>query len=327
MARKDVNIVTSLVGKGLEREYNLLKDLLTGHECYTNVYHYTNFAGSNFVRADINIFLEVCMPNVFSLSRENWLFPNCEWWHGLNDQFVSRFTKVCCKTRDCERLWKSKLAGDRPERVVYTGFEARDLYRPDVPRENRFLHVAGESEFKNTEAVIAAWRGSNWSFKPLPLTVVTRQKKYQDLCEEARKALNKDADLITCISRASEDELVQLMNSHRFHILPSSYEGFGHALNEGIGCGALVITTAAPPMNEFPGVQGDWTVPVASHTTRSLAQLNHVNPNGVITGVCKALAVAENIAELERRSQQARAAFLSSRDSFRKKFLELVGVD
>jgi len=318
MPKKDINIVTSLVGKGLEREYLLLKDLLSSHDCYTNAYHYTNFAGSNFVRADLNIFLEVCMPNVFSLSRENWLFPNSEWWHPINDQFLPRMTRICCKTRDCERLWRSKLAADRPERVIYTGFEARDLYRGDIPRENKFLHVAGESEFKNTEAIIQAWRGANWSYKPLPLTVVTRQPKYQEMCQ--------GAEFITCITRASEDELVKLMNSHRFHILPSAYEGYGHALNEGIGCGALMLTAAAPPMNEFAGIQADWTVPVASYSTRSLAQLAQVNPMGVVVAACKALEAVDKIAELERRSRQAREAFLASRDNFRQRFLNLVGV-
>jgi len=314
--RKDVNIVTSLVGKGLEREFLLLKDLLNAHDVYVNSYHYTNYSGVEFVRADINLYLEVCMPNVMNLSRENWLVPNSEWWSPINDQFLPRMTKILCKTRDCERIWRNKLAGDRPERVEYVGFEARDLYDSTVERENRFLHVAGESEFKNTEAVIDAWKKISWSLKPLPLTLVTRQPKYQELAS--------NVDGVTVIDKAPDSELKRLMNSHRFHVLPSAYEGFGHSLHEGVGCGALVITTAAPPMNEFEGVQSDWTVRVSNASSRSLATMSSVSATDVAITCCKAMAANEN--ELNYRAEAARAKFLTDREGFRKRFLELVGV-
>jgi len=315
MARKDVNIVTSLVGKGLEREALLLRELLATHDVYTNFYHYCNYAGSNFVRADINLFLEVMMPNVLTLSRENWLFPNDEWWNSLNDQFLPRITKVCCKTQDSYRHWCQKVD---PAKCVYVGFEARDLYHPEIPRENKFLHLAGGSEFKNTEAVIQAWKNGNWAYKPFPLTVVTLQKKWQALCE--------DVDNVTWIPRVNEDELVQLMNSHRFHLMPSAYEGFGHAIHEGLGCGALVLTTDAPPMNEFDGIVTEWKIPVVSQTPRSLAQLNQVSLIGVQAAVCKAIETTSHPNELERRSCAAREAFLNARKIFRQKFLSMVGV-
>jgi hypothetical protein len=318
VAKKDVNIVSSLVGKGLELEALLLKELLNGHDVYCVLIHYCNWANAPLVRADVNVFLEVVHPLAFSLSRENWIFPNSEWWDARNDQFLPRFTRILCKTHDCERIWKEKLAGDRPERVMYTGFLTRDLYRPDVPREDRFLHVAGESEFKGTAAVIGAWRDTNWAMRPFPLTVVTRQKKYQDLCEGVPG--------ITWYPRVTEDELATLMNSHRFHVMPCEYEGYGHALHEGIGCGALMLTTAAPPMNEFAGIVPEWTVAVAHQTPRALAQLNHVEPMAVQVAAYKAIQTAENANGLRQRSAAARAAFLADNAAFTEKFLGLVGV-
>lgn len=319
MAVKDVNIIGSFVGKGLEREALLLQALLNKHDVYVNFYHYTNFANANFVRADISIFLEVVMVQALNLSRENWFMPNSEWHSPINDQFLPRFTKILCKTKDCERLWKAKLATAGPERVSFTGFEARDLYNPDIVRENKFLHAAGESEFKNTEAVINAWKNNNWVCKKPHLTVLTRQKKYRDLCEGCEE--------ITCIERASEEELVKLFNSHRFHVMPSAYEGFGHSLNESIGVGALVVTTNAPPMNEFAGIVPEWAVKVANKTPRSLAELCHVNPIDVIIGCQKAMEEAERMPDnLEGRSRHARECFLNSREDFRKRFLDLVGV-
>lgn len=315
MATKDINIVSSMVGKGLEREYHLLRALLSAHACYSVGIHYTDYANATLVRADANLFLEVVMSNVFNLSRNNFLFPNPEWWNPINDRFLPQFNKICCKTMDCYRIWCAKVGA---EKCVYTGFEARDLHQPEIKRENRFLHIAGESEFKNTEAVITAWKSGNWSRKPYPLTVVTRQKKYQDLC--------LGVDKVTCIPRASEEELVQLMNSHRFHLLPSAYEGYGHALHEGVGCGALVITTDAAPMSEFGGIQTDWKVPCTSKVPRSLAQLSMVNFGGVMLAVGKAMVSSVHLESLERRSKAAREVFLRERDEFRQRFLSLVGV-
>ena len=307
-----------MVGKGLEREYDLLRELLNGHDIYTVGIHYTDLARATLVRADATIFLEVIHPLAVNLSKENWLVPNSEWWFPQNDRFLPQMTKVLCKTRDCLRIWSKKVD---PHKCTYVGFESRDLYRPDIAREMKFLHVAGESEFKNTESVIGAWRRTMLQnvFKRPPLTVVTRQKKYRDLCE--------GVEGIMCIERASEDEIVQLMNSHRFHLIPSAYEGFGHALNEGIGCGALVITTDGAPMNEFPGIVKELAVPVARTEPRSLAQLCHVTEDAVLDSVRRAVILdRDRPAYVEELSRIARRSFLESRESFRKKILELVGV-
>lgn len=330
MAKKDINIVSSMVGKGLQLEYDLLKALLNERDCYVNGYHYTHVAGSTFVRADVDLFLEVVMPNVLSLSRENWLVPNSEWWHFANDRFLPQFTKVLCKTRDCERLWRQKLANDRPERVVYTGFDVRDLYDANVPREKKILHLSGESEFKNTEAVIEGWRKAveQNDLQPFTLTVVTRQKKYRDMCE--------GLDRTTCLERVPDDELKQVMNSHLIHLMPSKYEGFGHSLHEGLLCGALMITTAAPPMNEFAGVQTEFGVRVVKTSPRSLATLHEVSADGVFDSLKRATlamspaaALPHLWAQAEERMRQrlaaVRPAALAERDAFRQKFLELIG--
>lgn len=319
MAVKDVNVAGSFVGKGLEREALLLQDLLKKHDVYTNFYHYTNFANSNFVRADISISLEVMIPQALNLSRENWYFPNSEWYTPQYDQFLPRFNRICCKTLDCERIWKQKLANDRPERVMYTGFESRDLYDPLIPRENKILHAAGESEFKNTEAVIKAWTLTNWCCPKPQLTILTRQKMYRDLCEGVEN--------ITCIERASEEELKVLFNSHRFHLMPSAYEGFGHSLHESLGVGALVLTTDAPPMNEFNGIVPDWKIRVAHRYPRSLAQLSLVMPRDVLIAVQKAVDDFENTEKLNHLSELSRGHFLADRSLFREKFLQLVGVN
>lgn len=324
----DFNICTSLVGKGLEREYLLLRDLLMSHGHYVVGYHYTNINAS-FVRADVNIFMEVVLPPLLNLSRENWFLPNSEWFHSINEQYIPRFTKILCKTRDCYDIWSRKVGA---EKCVYTGFESRDLYRPDITKEVKFLHVAGESEFKNTEAVIRAWRTTDGRNLP-PLTVVTRHKKFWDLCEDA------PGKNITCIrERISDEQVIELMNSHMFHVMPSMYEGFGHALHEAVGVGAMVLTTDAPPMRDVNGIMRECLIPVVKRTPRCLATLNEVSPQGVIDAVRRALNIKASDQQWDcfghkvpdekrpwlNRAPLARQAFLNDRDYFRKTFMGLV---
>lgn len=327
MARLDINLVSSFVGKGLEREALLLKALLEQNACYVNTVHYTSL-NAPLIRADISIFLEVVMPIALNLSRENWLCPNSEWWYSINDQHLSRFSKILCKTHDCYDIWSQKVGA---EKCVYTGFESRDIFRPEIAKETAFLHLAGESEFKNTEAVIRAWRTTEARDFPT-LTVVTRHEKFWKLCEEP------PWKNIVCIrERLSDDAIIDLMNRNLFHLMPSMYEGFGHAIHEALGCEGLVITTNAPPMNSYRGILEECMVAVTKKTPRSLAVLNEVAPIAVVQAIQRALHIKAMDREWDSfghrlpdekrfgvRGKTARQRFLEDREEFRKTVVHLI---
>jgi len=321
MARLDVNVITSLTGAGLEREYLLLKDLLSEHDIYTVGVHYTHLERTPLTRADINIFLEVICPPVLNLSRENWYFPNSEWYDSRYDPYLSRFTKILCKTKNCYEIWCKKVGA---EKCVYTSFEARDIYRPEIPREHKFLHVAGKSEHKNTEAVIRAWRMTRLLHMPAPpqLTIISRAPCFQESLSHLDQHPDKN---IVHYQRVSDEEIIQMMNSHMFHLIPSMYEGFGHCIHEALGCGGLVITTNAPPMNSYEGILQDCVIPPCSIVSRALAHLNYVSCQQVNDAARKASQMAYSNPDLvAEKSRQAREAFLQNRKFFRDTFMGLV---
>jgi glycosyltransferase involved in cell wall biosynthesis len=298
------------MGAGLHREALLLKDLLATRGITVRLMHYTDGANAPMERADLNLFLEVVMPQALSLAPQHWLVPNSEWWPPFNDQYLSHFSKIICKTQDCQRIWSVKVGA---EKCVYTSFEARDLYKPEIPRENRFLHVAGKSGNKGTAEVIAAWQLIP-NMLP-PLTVVASNPEFQKQFE-----LNRSN--IDFRTKVTDDELVRLMNSHAFHVAPSPYEGFGHSISEGLGCGAFVVTTHASPMCDREGVMKDCLIPVASTSISRLARMSHVSPQSVRDACTKAMGMRP--LTMQCAYKWARSCFLADRHFFRQSFLALV---
>lgn len=297
---KRFNIITNLTnGSGLQREYEILRDILApaGHSV-TGVH----FQSSDCPRADVNLFLETVVSAKLDAAPENWVMPNPEWWSEEYQQSLPKLTRVLCKTRDAQRLFR-ELAG---ERASYVGFMSRDLYEPAVKRKPRFLHIAGNSPIKSTEVILEAWKRL-----PYRLTVVSTYFHRQ-----ASKLKNVKGH-----ERVSDARLRRLMNSRQFHLCPSKYEGFGHYLHEALGVGAVVITSDAPPMNEL-GLAPELLIPARSGVMLRIARLHDVTPQAVIDRVKHVAQLStERIQEISR---EARASFEQEKAAFRARFLEIV---
>jgi len=300
-------IVTNITnGVGLEREYRFLRRLLESYGHQVDGVMYTADAPPH--KADVAIFIELltCDPRRFA--SQVWLMPHSEWWGNQWNQFLPHVSKVLCKTKDCYRIWNAKVGAAK---CVYTAFESLDFYNPEVVKQPTFLHIPGKSTTRQTEMVAGAWR----KYKlPYSLTIVHHNKDLDKVCVGIPN--------VKVLGRQSDEEIARLMNENLFYIHPSRYEGFGHAIHEALGCGAIVLTTNAPPMNDFRGIEKEVLIPVSSTAPWRLAVANYVSPEGVATAVHFAAQLPE-----ERRikiSQAAREGFLSEREEFRNLFQQFI---
>lgn len=298
-----INICSNIKnGIGLELEYNLLRKFLKDRGHTVNGIQWTESI-KGLPKADLMIWLEVVTPHLVPLAPEHWLIVNPEWLRNewLTEVRKPYFTKILCKTKDALHICE-ELTG----KAHYIGFMTRDNYDKTVARERRFLHVGGNGGHRNTQAVIDAWADYRYyDGNPdgnMKLTVVSR--KFNDTIED-----------VTFIQRATDEQLVELQNSHLFHLYPSAYEGFGHALHEGLMVGAVVLTTDAPPMNEF---ECPFLVPSTNTSNYHQGIIHEVSPMDIRTGVKKMLALSDE--EIQRMGKEARAFALRGNKEFETLF-------
>lgn len=305
-------------GVGLQKDAELLASLLESWGHSAKIIHYKKRNQiEEAPQADVAIYMEVVSYDLVArnLVQENWFIPNPEWFQKADHkEGLIDFTKVLCKTHDAVRIF-TKITAEYQKKVRYIGFESRDLYDPSIPRERKFLHVAGQSRYKNSAATVYSFARmmQDEDVKPY-LTVVGA---YPD-----EYAFGKDAPNIKTYERVSDDEMKQLLNSHLFHVMASGYEGWGHALHESLGCGAVTITTNFPPMNEFPGVCQDLLVPYQDTIPELSATRARVVAAPIRDIVKKALKMKPD--QIETVQKEARAEYLKDVQDFRNNFKQIV---
>ncbi|MDP9267269.1 MAG: hypothetical protein M3P27_02955 [Acidobacteriota bacterium] len=290
------NVITNLAnGVGLERDYILLRGELErlGHQVAGVQFNGAEDASP----ADVNVFLETVEPRFFAAAGRQWAVPNPEWWFQGWNKFLPAFEHVLAKTHDCERIFAAS------GKAKYLGWRSRDLLAPEQRRSPDFLHVAGKSQAKNTAPVLAAWGKAAFKAR---LTVISE-------CYRLPRIAG-----VRMQRRITDDQLRQAMNLHQFHLLPSAYEGWGHALHEGMGVGAVMITTDAPPMNEFGAAV---LVPAAASGRQHAAPMAMVEPDALIAAVEQALRLTPQ--EIAEHSARARERFLADAAGFTERLERL----
>ena len=226
---------------GLQREYELLSDFLSefGHTVTGIQFDAPPDDPATVAicaeKYDLAIFLEVVPRNFLGLAERRWWFGNPEWTKPEMIEVVERsFEKIFAKTHEAERIFERLFPG----RVHYSGFLTRDQYDPPVERMPIFLHLAGNSVLRGTEAVLDAWRWKKDGKRLNAQLIVIGTAKF------SREGFEDD-DRVIFLDRVDEEELRRRQNQCLYHLLPSATEGFGHALHEGLSVGAQVITLDA----------------------------------------------------------------------------------
>ena len=293
-----VNLITCLNGVGLQTEVELFREFFEARGDTLREYDHRGL--ERVPEADLNIFDEFSVPAMRQFAPRNVIMVHPEWsWPKLRADLAG-YDAVLCKTKDAHRTF-SLFA----PHAVYVGMWSRDLYDAKVKRRRAWIHSAGGSLQKNTEAIIEAWR----RFPDLPPLLIHSKRNWGIT----------DSSKLKFIGEVTEDQLRQLLNEHVFQLQPSAYEGFGHLQWEAMSARAVVITMDAPPMNEAADPALNHIRPVRFFRWRE-ATVAGTTPEEIAHAVREADAMSD--AEIEAAGDRARAKFLANRAIAQQKFAE-----
>jgi len=298
-----IQLISKENGLGLSHDMQVLRSALVGISGASMQVTSTDWQAKPSAPGtfDVNIFLELLNPAHYRSAKRNILVPNPEWFVREWRQHLSGLTQVWAKTRDCERIFQG-LHRD----VKYTGWSSFDMHDPTVERRKALLHVAGGSSAKGTAAVLEAMR----MLPGLHLTLVIS------------KPIASPPENVTVLGRQDAAELKRLMNEHAVHVCPSSYEGFGHYINEARSVGAVIISTAAAPMDELVGGEYGLLAGVASRGWQNLATHSHVDPEALAK--CMQSAMACPLPLLVELGAHAREQYLADGKAFENNLIGLL---
>lgn len=264
-------------GAGLQQDAELLSRILIANGILPKKVHFLSpmtysargkavEGYSSIGEADINIFLETINVAFMRYAPVNVLVPNLEYTAPEFLRMFNRFDSIWCKTRQTYEI----LIGRGQYNAALTGWLSKDRLDESVPRENRFLHVAGKSPLKGTQRVLDTWR----QYPDLPPLSVFYWKA------SAPQLEHPPSDRIVYYSSRVDDEFfTRELNACRYHIQPSECEGFGHCLWESLSTGNHLFTLGAPPMNEVYAHK----IPARQYSTRNGVPLFTFNPEDFYT--------------------------------------------
>jgi glycosyltransferase involved in cell wall biosynthesis len=171
-----------------------------------------------------------------------------------------------------------------------------------------WLHLAGKSKLKGTDVIINTWL-KNPDFPPL--TIIQRNAVIQD----------KEAHNLSYIKEfIDHHRLKELINQCPVHLCPSATEGFGHSMGEALSCGAIIITTDAPPMNELVTGDRGFLVKPVSRRSIKLATAYDIDDQGLENTVRSAVMSKDH----KRLMENARNFFISNDRFFKHEMISRI---
>ena len=302
---KSINILACANGVGISRDIAIIQDVLSRADF--NVEVNNPFRPVVNKKYDLNIFLERFNTPWFAAANKNVMIPNQEWFEPAWLPQLKRFDVIFTKTRFADAVFKSLKC-----KTEFISFTSDDRFLPDIKKDEfSWIHVVGKSIQKQTDIVYRTWE-RNPGFPQL--TIIHDPKFYKP------RPVLRNINYMYC--RVPEQLLKVMQNTANVHVCPSETEGFGHYIMEAMSCQGVVLTTDAPPMNEFiTPERGAFVKPIHQEPMRLSTKF--IISEDVLEKAVINLTVIPGQTQ-RQMGQAAREFFLNNDLFFRSRLLESV---
>ena len=309
-----VNIISNYRPKtGLMQDVGILRGILVlayGEDIKLNrVYHML----PECPEAEVNIFLEVVNPALFTFAAKNIWIPNAEWTYRTWTSYIPMFDEIWCKTTECTDIFKQYTS-----KVRYIGWTSIDkIWDPVKHKKNYYKAIVpvGKNIFRNPKPILQAYYRM-FNTKPtvyarLPvLNIVYDPSVIEFHVPDEIKAKVHLHDKVL-----GETEYDDLLRECGLCICLSACEGFGHAVNEALSVGCNVLLSPIRPfLEDLVGPVGALPLGINpgsfyGETSNSIEQIECLGLM-VDTNVYSVMDALEQYVDTDLKSKRAGSEFM-----------------
>jgi hypothetical protein len=205
--------------------------------------------------ADVNIFLEVINPSLFSYARQNIWIPNPEWTYKSWIPYMEMFDEIWVKTTEALECFNK--SSNYKAKIRYISWSSIDKgWNPDNWKKNysKAIIPVGKNIFRHPKPVFQAYMRIKESepqiYSKLPVLHVVYSPQHIQVTvpSEIQEKVIVKAEVL------KEDEYDELLKECGLCVCVSAAEGFGHAVVEAMSVGCnLLLSPIAPFKNDIVG--------------------------------------------------------------------------
>jgi hypothetical protein len=198
--------------------------------------------------AEMNVFLEVLNPSLFTYAARNVLIPNPEWTYKTWIPYLASLDEIWCKTHEAVEIFK-----DLHPNVKYIGWTSIAKGIPEKKNFHKALVLTGKNIYRHPQLIVDAYALAVAKNVKLPeLHIVYDGSR---LRVDVPEALTSNIVLHSSTLKQGEYDL--LVQECGLAICCSGAEGFGHAVNEAASTGSILLLNDILPFKEF-GYETVW---------------------------------------------------------------------
>ena len=200
--------------------------------------------------AEINFFIEVINPSLFAYAAKNIWIPNPEWTCKTWLPYAKSVDEIWVKTHEAEKLfWQEEI---KAPKVRYIGWTSIDKVQPSKKNYHKAIVPVGKNVWRNPKPILQAYLKIQKTlpslYTQLPELHIVHQPAIvplPPLPESLEGKVKLHSEVL------SETDYDALLHQCGLCICMSAAEGFGHAVNEAMSAGCVMILSPIDPFREL----------------------------------------------------------------------------
>lgn len=205
-------------------------------------------------QADVNFFIEVVNPALFTFASKNIWIPNPEWTYKTWEPYARMVDEIWVKTHEAEKLFENWQA-----KVRYVGWSSIDKVMPERKNFHKAIVPVGTNMWRNPRPIVQVYlhaqKVNPTFFKELPELHIVHDPSRVGLAPIPQQIASKVILHSEVMSEKAYDELLQECG---LCVVMSAAEGFGHAVNEAMSTGCILMLSPIDPFIEIAPKNSFW---------------------------------------------------------------------